>query len=161
MVPGGGIPPTTESRTHNLQVDRGDDGNEEADRLANKGALKEAPDDIATAVPKNFRTMGIKLLSTTQALVYSAITQSNPLPLTDATKNNIELTRCEIQNMTTNLETNPSIWRSIRHPDIRRPIQSFLYRAMHNSLRVGKFWLHIKNLEHILTQCPSPERTTI
>ena len=79
--------------------------------------------------------------------------------------------------MTTNLETNPSIWRSIRHPDIRRPIQSFLYHTMHNSLRVGKFWLHIKNLEHrakcalcgapvedlehILTQCPSPERTTI
>ncbi|KAF8545796.1 hypothetical protein OG21DRAFT_1518510, partial [Imleria badia] len=62
----------------------------------------------------------------------------------------------------------PAIWRSIRHPNIHCPVQTFLF---------WRFWLHIKNyetrakcshcnspvedLEHILTICPSPERTTI
>ncbi|KAI9574077.1 hypothetical protein HD554DRAFT_2055040 [Boletus coccyginus] len=48
---------------------------------------------------------------------------------------------------------------------------------MHNSLRIGRFWIHIKdyehrakcthcdapveNLEHILLSCPSPERLTV
>ncbi|KAF8546071.1 hypothetical protein OG21DRAFT_1518360 [Imleria badia] len=113
----------------------------------------------------------------TQALTYSALTRSDTRPHTISTQTNLDLTRREIHALTTNSETDPAIWRSICHPDIRRPVQTFLFRAMHNSIRVGRFWLHIKNyktrakcshcnspvedLEHILTTCPSPERTTI
>ena len=155
----------------------GEHGNEEADRLANEGTRKTPPDNVDITVPNNFRTHGLKLLTTTQALVYTAITHSTTPTHTNSTNNNLELSRRAIHNMTNNLETTSSIWRSIRHPDIRRPIQAFLFRAMHNSLRIGKFWTHIRNyehrakcalcgthladLEHILTTCPSPERLTV
>ncbi|KAI9569357.1 hypothetical protein HD554DRAFT_2020603, partial [Boletus coccyginus] len=66
---------------------------------------------------------------------------------------------------------------SIRHLDKCRPIQTLLFRAIHNSLRIGRFWIHIKNyehrekythcnalvenLEHILLSCASPERLAV
>ncbi|KAF8545795.1 RnaseH-domain-containing protein [Imleria badia] len=55
----------------------GERGNEEADQLANEGVRREPPDNIDTLVPDNFRTQGIKLLTATQALTYSALTRSN------------------------------------------------------------------------------------
>ena len=93
----------------------GECGNEEVNCLTNEGTHNEAPDDIVTTIPNNFYITGIKLLSTTQALAYSAITQSNPLPLTDITNNNIECTRHKIQDMIMNLKTTPSIYVGVFH----------------------------------------------
>jgi hypothetical protein len=75
------------------------------------------------------------------------------------------------------MEKDSAIWEKSQHPDIRKPIQNFLYRALHHSLRIGGFWDNIKNyehrahcmlcsddtesLEHVLLTCRSPERTTI
>jgi len=63
-----------------------------------------------------------------------------------------------------------NIWRKVRHPDIRRPVQTFLLRALHSSLKIREFWERIPNyeqrtqcsvcneatesLEHILLDCP-------
>jgi ribonuclease HI len=68
------------------------------------------------------------------------------------------------------------IWKSIRHKDITRQIRSFLWRCMHGSLRIGKYWKHIpgfeerelcttcqvpESLEHILLQCTRPGQAKI
>ncbi|KAI0682199.1 hypothetical protein BC835DRAFT_1300062, partial [Cytidiella melzeri] len=72
--------------------------------------------------------------------------------------------------------TRGSIWKSLRHKDISRKISDFLWRTMHNSLKVGKFWAHIQDLEHrrtctlcdeedsidhILVECSAPDCTRI
>ncbi|KAI9571285.1 hypothetical protein HD554DRAFT_2074873 [Boletus coccyginus] len=62
-------------------------------------------------------------------------------------------------------------------PDIRRPIQNFLYRAMAGFLRLGDFWTNIPNYEmraacphckdtteslaHVLTECETEANTII
>lgn len=70
-----------------------------------------------------------------------------------------------------------SLWNGCRNPDIRRPIQSFLYRAIKNALRIGDFWSRIpgyeqrtrctscnapmESLEHILLECNHPSTELI
>ena len=152
-------------------------GNEGADRLAGEGARKPIPDEIDTSVPSNFDPTGVRLHSLTQHLAYTALLQSRPPPPSATTTTNLAVTRDAVHAHTSHLETNMSLWKNTRHPDIWKSIQTFLFRAMHASLCIGKFWTHIprysdraacslcndpiESLNHILTACPSPERTTI
>ena len=87
---------------------------------------------------------------------------------------NLDITRHAIKELTGHLETNSTIWKNIRHSDIRRPIQLFLYKALAGSLQIGNFWEKIptyehrakchkctesiENLEHIMLECSTPER---
>ena len=155
----------------------GKHGNEQANHLANIGANKEEPDNIDISVPDNFNIQGMKLLTATQALVHAALVLPKTTTHTNTTVNNLILIRNALQNTTSNLETNSTIWSSIQNPDISKPIQSFLFCATHNSLCIGRYWHHIKNLEHrekcpqcnaitenlehILIHCTSTEMNTI
>jgi hypothetical protein len=47
---------------------------------------------------------------------------------------NLDIVRHAIAEMNGNLESDATIWLKLRHPDIRKPIQNFLYRALHGSL---------------------------
>lgn len=40
--------------------------------------------------------------------------------------------------------TEASIWKSLRDIDVSRNISDFLWKAMHNARRVGKYWQHIQ-----------------
>lgn len=82
-----------------------------------------------------------------------------------------------LPSATQHWETDATIWERLRHPDIRKPVQNFFYRAVHGSLRTGSFWTNIptlthcakcyhcdhtdESLEHILTDCPSLAAQTI
>ncbi|KAF9817049.1 hypothetical protein IEO21_03631 [Rhodonia placenta] len=44
--------------------------------------------------------------------------------------------------------TDSSIWTSIRSSDIRKPIESFLWKALHNANRSGSYWKHVPGFEH-------------
>ncbi|KAK0496498.1 hypothetical protein EDD18DRAFT_1309569 [Armillaria luteobubalina] len=62
-----------------------------------------------------------------------------------------------------------SLWKSIRHKDISRPIWGFLWKAIHGTFKIGAFWDHLspqyaqrgecpgckvpETMEHILTEC--------
>ncbi|KAF8550093.1 hypothetical protein OG21DRAFT_1598945 [Imleria badia] len=154
-------------------------GNERADELANQGAQKTVPDHMDIAVPDNFKATGIRLSTLTQRLAYQTIQKkrgkNRPYPRQALI--NLDITRYAIQDITGHLETDATLWRNLRHPDIRRPIQAFLYRAMTGSQRIGEFWQRIPNcehrancthcegqiesLEHILFECDTPERQEI
>ncbi|KAF8133698.1 ribonuclease H-like protein, partial [Boletus edulis] len=152
-------------------------GNEQADELANQGAQKNEPDQIDTTVPENFKANGIRLSTITQKTAYQAIKAKKNHPYTRQTLINLDITRYAMKDITGNTETDASLWKNIRHPDIRRPIQAFLYRALTGSLRIGDFWQkipnyeqrakcpncedQIENLEHILLECNNPERNKI
>ena len=74
--------------------------------------------------------------------------------------------------LTGHLETDATIWNNIRHPDLRRQVQNFLFKAMSGALRIGDFWSKIptyehrtncthcpdalETLDHILTECTHP-----
>lgn len=149
-----------------------------ADQLANQGVQKDEPDNIDLTVPEHFKAVGTRLLTLSQKQAYQAMKSKETKPYTWQTLSNLDITRHAIHDTTGNLETDATLWRSIRHPDIRRPIQAFLYRAMAGSLRIGDFWQKIPNyeqraicmrcasnqletLEHILIECDAPERTRI
>ena len=73
--------------------------------------------------------------------------------------------------------TNTNLWTRCRHPDIRRPVQAFLYRAMNGALQIGQFWDNIpqhahkshcascnaspESLDHILIDCDNDAVTTV
>ncbi|KAI6008315.1 hypothetical protein F5J12DRAFT_719931, partial [Pisolithus orientalis] len=70
-----------------------------------------------------------------------------------------------------------NIWRNVRHPDVWRPIQTFLLRALHASLKIVEFWENIplyerrarcsicneatESLEHILLDCHRGQANSI
>ena len=76
-------------------------GNEEADRLANKGTQKPQPDHIDLSVPTNFNPSGMKLHAITQHLVYTTLSQAKPLTHLNTTTINLELTRDAVHEHTT------------------------------------------------------------
>jgi ribonuclease HI len=155
----------------------GDAGNEQADALAKQGANKEQPDIINLDVPENFSLPRMKLMTLTQHAAYTTLQAQKLAPYTRHTLMNLDITRYAIQELTGHLETDASIWNNIRHPDIRRPIQNFLFKAMSGALRIGDFWSTIPNYEHratcthcpdtleslnhILTECTYPTARTI
>jgi hypothetical protein len=85
---------------------------------------------------------------------------------------NLDIIKYAIKELTRHLETDEAIWNNMQHPDLRRPIQNFLYKAMSGALRIGDFWSKIPNhkhrsncphcpdtlesLDHILTGCTHP-----
>lgn len=52
------------------------------------------------------------------------------------------------------LPSNNTIWNAIRNYDIDRKVRAFLFQALHDSHRVGKYWQKIPQYEH-RAQCNS------
>ena len=146
----------------------GDNGNEESDALAKKGATKQNPDLIDLEIPIEFDIQGAKLTTLTQAKAYRGILRKKKHEPRNTTEKNLKLTREAITKITKEVETNATIWRSTRKKVIRPIVQQFLYKSIHGIFMVGKYWRNIENceereicricnttdsMEHILTQC--------
>jgi hypothetical protein len=46
------------------------------------------------------------------------------------------------------LETDETIWFSIRKQEIQTKIRQFLFKTMHRTQKIGKFWTTIAALTH-------------
>ncbi|KAG1813448.1 hypothetical protein EV424DRAFT_1299676, partial [Suillus variegatus] len=152
-------------------------GNEQADILAQQGALKPIADTIDTYVPRNFDLQGAKLSKITQQLAYKAILNKTHLDYHRPILALLDVTRFAIERITSTLETDEAIWKSCRHKDISKKIQMFIYKTLNNAYRIGDFWLQIptfehrarcqacgedaETMEHIIVQCNNPTRTKI
>ena len=79
--------------------------------------------------------------------------------------------RNTIQEYTETLETDKTIWISIRRKEIQPKIRQFLFKTIHGMQKIGKFWTTIQvlthhaqcrtcdtteTMEHILTRCREP-----
>ena len=51
-------------------------------------------------------------------------------------------------------ETDEAIWRGLQKPVIRTKIRQFLYKAMHETQKIGHFWTHIQGYEE-RQYCPT------
>ena len=136
----------------------GSKGNEEADRLANEGANKPTPDEVDLSVPEHFQCNGIKLTKMTQALAYAHISNLGKPQTPRRVDTLLERIRSSLEPVNGQSITNRAIWKGCRNLDIRRPVQTFLFKAINDALRIGDFWAHIPNLEE-RARCSSCHET--
>ena len=137
----------------------GIEGNEKSDQLAKDGANKRAPDELNLEIPKEFDLQGAKLATLTQAIAYKGILERRGPYTRPATANNLELARDAIARYTQKLETNKTIWRGLQKLTIRVKVRQFLYKAMHETQKIGHFWTHIPGYEERqnCATCNAPE----
>lgn len=155
----------------------GTEGNEEADRLAGQGARLSEESELEYDIEGKFDITGAQLSKLTQALAYRAIRERK-----DKTENRrgtiteLDMTRYAVREAFGPFPTDKTIWKSIWHKDISRPIRSFLFKALHRAQKVGDYWQHIDgfehratchscgtedSMEHILTSCDIPGQKLI
>ena len=125
----------------------GVEGNEECDRLAKEGANKDNPDDLNLDIPVEFDLQGAKLATLTQAIAYKGILEQKAPHTRPTTSYNLERARIAIADYTGKQETDENIWRGLQKPTIRTKIRQFLYKAMHETQKIGSFWTHIQGYE--------------
>ncbi|KAH7906072.1 ribonuclease H-like protein [Hygrophoropsis aurantiaca] len=147
----------------------GVEGNEMADKLAVAGANKPTTDEINTSVPDNFKIQGAKLCTITQSIAYKLIRSTKTAKSRRHTDINLDRTKHGIYEITGTLEKEESIWKNMKNRNFSPKLRQFLFKAMHNTFKVGNYWLNITDceqratcaiceedtdsLEHILTEC--------
>lgn len=166
---------TTTTHFRWIKGHSGDQGNEECDRLAKMGADKPLPDPLSLDVPTAFDLQGAKLSALNQATAYRGIMERLPPQHRATTSENIQRTREALHEYNGLLETDESIWSGMQQRTLRTRVKQFLYKAMHGTQKVGKFWHRIatkerrefckkcrvtESMEHILVHCrEAPQRT--
>ena len=146
----------------------GDQGNEGSDALAKQGENKQTLDTLNLEIPLEFDIQGAKLPTLTQATAYKGILEWRKSEQRKTSDKNLKLTRTAIKRITSKAETNAAIWLSTRKNAIRPIIQQFIYKTMHGTHLVGKYWRNIngyeeqeicttcnetESMDHIMTQC--------
>ncbi|KAH7905233.1 ribonuclease H-like protein, partial [Hygrophoropsis aurantiaca] len=155
----------------------GDEGNDGADALASRGALKSIPDTIDLTVPEVFRPGGAKLSVMTQSLAYAGIRATKGVPQRRTTIINLDITRFAINEVTNTWESDSGIWRSCRNESLTQKTRQFLFKTIHGVFKLGDFWNRIPNhetrarcnacdhpdesMEHILRECTGNGQTEI
>ena len=154
----------------------GIEGNEECNQLAKEGTNKDNPDDLNLDILMEFDLQGAKLATLTQAIAYKGILEQKAPHICPTTSYNLERSWIAIADYTRKLETDENIWRGLQKPTIRTKIQQFLYKAMHETQKIGSFWTHIQgykdrqycptcgtteSMDHILIACRAGPVCTI
>ena len=155
----------------------GTTGNEEADKLASEGVNKPTPDVIDLSIPPIFDPSGLRLSKLTQASAHRYLNSLEPLPPLNRSRINLERARATLKDVIKKEISDTQLWLKCRHPDIRRPVQNFLYKAMHSAFRIGPFWENIpqhadrarcascntspESMEHILIDCDNVAISTV
>jgi len=137
---------------------------------------KPLPDPLNLNIPIPFDLQGAKLTAVTQAIAYRGIMECQPHRHHTTTSENLQSTREAIHNYNNLLETDETLWSGMRRRTLRTRVHQFMYKAMHGTQKIGKYWRHIENaaqrelcttcgvtesMEHILTQCQATPRATI
>ena len=155
----------------------GTTGNEEADKLAMEGVRKPTPDAINLTVPWNFDPLGLHLCTLTPASAYAFLNACKPPTTSEQARINLERAQVTLKDINTKEMTDTNLWLKCRHPDIRRPVQAFLYKAMNGAFCISQFWYDIpqhahkahcascnaspESLDHILVDCDNDAVATV
>jgi ribonuclease HI len=144
--------------------------------MARVGRDKPSSDVVDTTANPNTIIRGAKLSTITQSLAYKTIKALRGKVLRKATDENIAAVQLVIKEHYNHSPSAAAIWKSIRRKDITRQIRTFMWRCMHGSLRIGKYWRNIpeceereicqtcgetESLEHIMLQCARPGQAQI
>ncbi|KAJ7141977.1 hypothetical protein C8R46DRAFT_1046559 [Mycena filopes] len=151
------------------------EGKEEAANLA-AGSEKLIPGIFDLRTPPQTQHRGAKLSTLTQSSAYRGIRELKKHPNRKTTDEIIEITQDAVKQVYGSRPTAAAIWKSIRNRDISRQVRNFWWKTLHGAHRIGKFWLHIpemddrancqhcgvlETMEHILVECPRPGRAEV
>ena len=126
-----------------------DQGNEECDRLTKLGADKPILDELILDVPMTFNLQGAKISALTQALAYQGIMERLPThPHRTTTTENLQKTREAIHRYNGLLKTDESIWAGTWRHTSQTRFKQFLYKALHGTQKLRKYWKHISHKEN-------------
>ncbi|EIW60550.1 RnaseH-domain-containing protein, partial [Trametes versicolor FP-101664 SS1] len=151
-------------------------GNEEADRLAGEGAaLPPTYRPLFLPAPARYNVRGASILYLTQRAAYHGVREWNGVTTRKETGRIMILVQQAVMSASTVKPTEEAVWCSLRKDPISKKTRDFVWKALHGSHRVGKFWSHIpgyegralcsvcgvlESMEHILTQCTVPGQQT-
>jgi len=116
------------------------------------------------------------LSTVTQSQIYKGMLDATPVKDRHFTDFMIKCVKDHIEEWAQHRPRDEHIWISIHKKEIRRNIRTFLWRSLHDSHKIGRWWYNIPNyegctecpmcketetLEHILTECPSNGQETL
>jgi ribonuclease HI len=153
----------------------GNEGNEEADRKADEGADKVAPDWLNIVERYGINPRGVRLQSLTRRLAYRAIRARKMMGFAQrkATARNLEYARAAVEEVTGKQPTDEKLWSFVGSKTHTMKHKQFLWKIAHDAYKVGQYWKNIPNHEeratcgcgagdgiesmrHIMTECQYP-----
>ncbi|PPQ86477.1 hypothetical protein CVT26_011981, partial [Gymnopilus dilepis] len=116
------------------------DDTDEATRVANAPAIQG---------DANFTQTGAKLACMTQSSLYKGIRLAKQPPgRRRSTQENMEATQEGVATISDRYPTPGEVWTSLRRKEFDKKTRTFLWKAMHEAYKCGKYWNHIPNYEH-------------
>ena len=154
----------------------GIEGNEEADKLASKGAhLERSETEYKLEFPTEETSPGATLSELEQRDFYRIINEMNKIPKRSRTDENLEDIKTRAEETFGYSPSQDAIWSATKHKDFTRKVRDFLWKATQNAYKIGRYWLpiagfeergtcplcdEIEDMEHILTKCKASARHT-
>ena len=101
--------------------------------------LEDQNGELHLEPPEFFLVTGVCLSQATQATLYKSILKQKVLPEQAASTLNLGITKACIEELMKKSPTNHRIWTSLRSKDFSPRIRAFLWKAMHNAYKIGKY----------------------
>ncbi|TFY53337.1 hypothetical protein EVJ58_g9508 [Rhodofomes roseus] len=142
-----------------------------ASDLAKTRYLEGRATVVAPLVNKRFDLSGAKLASLTQAIAYRGVLNKRGAAERPRTTNQVQRTLDHVGRPGDPAPPAQILWTSLRNKDIHRRIVDFLWKGLHDALKIGNFWTHIpgyedraecrkcgtrESLAHIIAECGQP-----
>lgn len=120
------------------------EGNERADRLAAEGAQLQRPLSQDLQPIHRFLPSGAKIENISQSTIYRGLKERETYTQRASTQRNVARIQDEIQEASGKRPKVHQIWRAITDKGNSRKIMAFLWKAIHNAYRCGKWWSNIE-----------------
>ncbi|TEB21314.1 hypothetical protein FA13DRAFT_1643096 [Coprinellus micaceus] len=136
-------------------------GNEEADKLAAKGADQPHQQEVDIRVLNKVKVKGAELSCMTQALLYAGIRRekAGKTPPRRKATAGLDAARYAAKEKAGLTPKDETIWKSTRAKSVPNNRQKeFLWKLAHDALKCGSFWEGKPGCEHMVN-CPSCEVT--
>ncbi|KAJ6507061.1 hypothetical protein C8R45DRAFT_1176752, partial [Mycena sanguinolenta] len=119
---------------------------------------------------------GIPLHRGSQRSFTKIIRKLKPKPLRKSPFVNLDRIRCAVGEISNYTPSDRMIWKSVRSTTLQRLTREFYWKCIHNTFRVGDFWLHIDplsiraecqtcrvpdSLDHIALECNSRSKISM
>jgi hypothetical protein len=152
----------------------------QASALAKRAARISEDKEWELTLPPQTALPGLSLQGNRQRVFYRTIREikagAHALTPRPSTAKMLGVVREEVETVFGRYVTDADIWKSLTSKDFLPRTAEFLWKGVHNSHRIGKYWTHIpecedratcqecgviEDLEHILLGCTSPGRDII
>jgi ribonuclease HI len=125
----------------------GVEGNEQADKLADKGRTAELTYQ-QVKVPPNFEITGARLQTLSQKQAYKLVLRNKEItPGGTNTNKRLEHIQEEVEERWNIKPTKEAIWKNVYNKETNRKVSDFVWRIIHNRVKCGSFFRMIPKWE--------------